>query len=405
MGLPWREMNRNRNGRRVRSDVVFAMVGLVSKEDFLDPRRSARASLFWRRGLYLETLRVEVILFSPNASVAGTASEAVCFRDAVLYIDASASSIPVFATGRSVAVLLRQQSGLATRFVSRRSASEYFVFATRSVAATLRRASLFRDAVLYLDAPRRVFLFRERERRGLCVEPVCLATRFVSPRSGRVFWFREGSVRGNSWRRSKSCLANAVLYLDAPPSKYSVSRRERSAVLSSSSLFGDAVLFSTPASEYSVFATRSVAVLSAVEAVVWPTRFVILDAPRRVTLFADASVAETKKILGGAGIDPLYRMRIAFRQDTSSRSVSMSSLPILTATTPHAFHIPAAKTHLLDTTDASLGHAPRFVVTRHSCEQSAAVYHGRAESFETMSDLPAKLRDELAESFDVFQRD
>lgn len=81
----------------------------------------------------------------------------------------------------------------------------------------------------------------------------------------------------------------------------------------------------------------------------------------------------------------------------------MSSLPVVQASSSAANRVPA-KLHLLDRTESELqnwmkehGH-PAF----RAKQIRRWLFTGRASSFDQMTDLPAKLRAELAESFDVF---
>lgn len=85
----------------------------------------------------------------------------------------------------------------------------------------------------------------------------------------------------------------------------------------------------------------------------------------------------------------------------------MSSLPVLSQNqSTIAGDVPtqSRKQHLLDTSDEAL----RAWLAEHKYPSFRAkqirrwIYVGRAKSFDTMSDLPAKLRGELADDFDLF---
>jgi 23S rRNA (adenine2503-C2)-methyltransferase len=89
----------------------------------------------------------------------------------------------------------------------------------------------------------------------------------------------------------------------------------------------------------------------------------------------------------------------------------MSSLPILPLTNTESLSdaVPASdagarKRHLLSTSDESFGEwlSERGYPVFRAKQIRRWVYAGRATTFESMSDLPAKLRSELTESFDVF---
>ncbi len=87
----------------------------------------------------------------------------------------------------------------------------------------------------------------------------------------------------------------------------------------------------------------------------------------------------------------------------------MTSLPVLpptqTAVPGDDADARPRKVHLLNVTDEGLKHwlAERGYPAFRGKQIRRWLFSGRADSFETMSDLPAKLRAELAESFDIFQ--
>ncbi len=83
----------------------------------------------------------------------------------------------------------------------------------------------------------------------------------------------------------------------------------------------------------------------------------------------------------------------------------MSSLPVLPQNQSAAEQLDhPRKRHLLDTTDEALQAwlAERGYPKFRAKQIRRWVYVGRAASFDSMTDLPAKLRDELADAFELF---
>ncbi len=95
------------------------------------------------------------------------------------------------------------------------------------------------------------------------------------------------------------------------------------------------------------------------------------------------------------------------RPFSATRSTAMSSLPVLpqnpSATAGEESSRPR-KEHLLNTSDDQLKTwlAGRGYPAFRAKQIRRWVYAGRAKSFDTMSDLPAKLRAELADHFELF---